>query len=399
MTIKKIIICIITIITAICITSGLSFSQETIQQEVEQFNGFSGILVQDLLNNEVLISHNADKLFTPASLVKIFTLLAALETLGREYRYPTVFYFSSSMPGHITGDIFIKGYGDPTQSPEEIRKIACDLIDKYNIKKISGDIILDDSVFCPGEFLGRGWMWDDQNPLIGSFVIKGESAAETRISYYKKMTIGWGEIFCHELYEQGVKFNGELKIGKLDETLSVKAVFYSETLDEILINMMRMSDNQSAEVIFRTLALADDLVEISTISHSINSISETIFDKLLLEWGEDYVIVDGCGLSEYNLITPAQVVSAINSLYKEYGTEILKYFANINERGTIKERFPFQLWGKTGSLPSSSGLAGFLKTKNNRDIVFCLMENNFFGKQNDPKNIENNIIKYIYENY
>ncbi len=399
MSIRKYIACLITMIIGILLISGLAFCQEEIQQEIYQFQGFSGIFVQDLSSCEVLLSYNQDKLFTPASLVKIFTLVAGLETLGQEYRYPTVFYFSSSKPGYISGDMFIKGYGDPTRSPEDIRKIAQDLIKKYNLQQISGDIILDDSALCPGEFLGRGWMWDDQNPLIGSFIIKGESARETRISYYKKMSIVWGEIFCQELYSQGVIFNGELRIGKLDENLSIKAVFYSEPLDEILAYMMRMSDNQSAEAVFRTLATADDIVEISTISHSITSMSKIVFDKLNLQWGDDYIIVDGCGLSEYNLITPAQVVRAITYLYDQYGTEILQYFANTSERGTVRQRFPFQLWGKTGSLPSASGLAGIFKTKNNRDVVFCLMENNFSGEQNDPKKYEDRIIEYIYENY
>jgi serine-type D-Ala-D-Ala carboxypeptidase/endopeptidase (penicillin-binding protein 4) len=400
MSIKKIFfIYVITIVMCLSVITSLSIGSGIIQQDIYQFKGFSGVLVQDLMSEEILISYNPDKLFTPASLVKIFTLLAGLEKLGQEYRYRTVFYFSSSMPGYINGDLFIKGYGDPTHSPETIRKIAHDLIEKYNIKQISGDIVLDDTTFSPEEFLGRGWMWDDQNPIIGSFAIKGESIAEPMISYYKKMSLSWGGIFCQELVRQGVIFDGKLRTGKLDENLSVKAIFYSETLDEMLTQMMKMSDNQSAETVFRTLALADDVVELSTIEHSIVSMSEILQETLLMRWGEEYVIVDGCGLSEYNLVTPAQVVRAISYLYNQYGTKILKYFANTRERGTIKERFPFQLWGKTGSLPSASGLAGIFKTKNKRDVIFCLIENNFSGEQNNPKTFEDNIVSYIYENY
>jgi len=72
-----------------------------IREEIDKFPGFSGILIKDLNTQEVLFSHNEDKLFTPASLTKIFTLLAALETLGEEYAYPTSFYFSSTVPGGI----------------------------------------------------------------------------------------------------------------------------------------------------------------------------------------------------------------------------------------------------------------------------------------------------------
>jgi D-alanyl-D-alanine carboxypeptidase/D-alanyl-D-alanine-endopeptidase (penicillin-binding protein 4) len=95
-----------------------------IREEINQFPGFSGVLIKDLNTQEVLFSHSEDKLFTPASLTKIFTLLAALETLGEEYAYPTSFYFSSTTPGEINGDLYIVGSGDPTQSPEVIKKIA-----------------------------------------------------------------------------------------------------------------------------------------------------------------------------------------------------------------------------------------------------------------------------------
>ncbi|GAH22214.1 unnamed protein product, partial [marine sediment metagenome] len=43
-----------------------------IWEEIDQFPGFSGILIKDLNTQEVLFSHNEDKLFTPASLTKIF---------------------------------------------------------------------------------------------------------------------------------------------------------------------------------------------------------------------------------------------------------------------------------------------------------------------------------------
>jgi hypothetical protein len=52
---------------------------------------------------------------------------------------------------------------------------------KYDIRHISGDIVLDNSKFLPEEFLGRGWMWDDKNPLIGALAVKGCEAKENKI--------------------------------------------------------------------------------------------------------------------------------------------------------------------------------------------------------------------------
>jgi len=380
---------------------GVDGAGTNIQEEINQFPGFSGILVKDLNTQEVLFSHNEDKLFTPASLTKIFTLLAALEILGEEYAYPTSFYFSSTTPGEINGDLYVVGSGDPTQSPEVIRKIADDLVQKFSIKCISGDIVLDNSKFLPEEFLGRGWMWDDKNSLIGALTVTGYKVKEKQISYLNTMPLLWGNIFSQELSKKGVKIEGDIRIGETKENLQVKYIYYSDTMDKILAYMMKKSDNQSAENIFRTLAPEDNTEGVSiTIARAIASLEEIIDTALGLKWGKDYILVDGCGLSEYNLTTPAHLVKAITYLYQKYDFKILDYFASTKEGGTLKERLPFQAWGKTGTLSSASALAGILQTKNKRWIVFCLMENNFIfiEEENDPKIFENRIIEYIYEN-
>jgi len=373
-----------------------------IREEINQFPGFSGILIKDLNTQEVLFSHNEDKLFTPASLTKIFTLLAALEIFDEEqYAYATSFYFSSTTPGEINGDLYIVGSGDPTQTSEVIRKIADALVQKFSIKYISGDIVLDNSKFLPQEFLGRGWMWDDKNPLIGALTVTGYKVKEKQNSYLNTMPLLWGKIFSQELSKKGVKIEGNIRIGKIQEDLRIKYIYYSDTLDKILAYMMKKSDNQSAENIFRTLVPEYNPEEVSTtIAGAIASLEEIIDTTLGLKWGKDYILVDGCGLSEYNLTTPTHLVKAITYLYQKYDFKILDYFANTKEKGTLRERLPFQVWGKTGTLSSASTLAGLLETKNKRWVVFCLMENNFIfiEEENNPKIFENRIIEYIYEN-
>jgi D-alanyl-D-alanine carboxypeptidase/D-alanyl-D-alanine-endopeptidase (penicillin-binding protein 4) len=384
-----------------CLLICVAGTGTDIREEIDQFPGFSGILIKDLNTQEVLFSHNEDKLFTPASLTKIFTLLAALEIFNEEYAYTTSFYFSSTIPGEINGDLYVVGSGDPTQSPEVIRRIADDLVQKFGIRHISGDIVLDNSKFLPEEFLGRGWMWDDKNPLIGALTVKGCKVKEKQNSYLNTMPFLWGKIFSQELSKKGVKMGGDIRIGKSKEGLRIKHIYYSDTLDETLAYMMRKSDNQSAENIFRTLAPEDNPEGVSTIAQAIASLEEVIDIALGLKWGKDYILVDGCGLSEYNLMTPAHLVKAISYLYQKYDFKILDYFASTKESGTLRERLPFQVWGKTGTLSSASALAGVLETKNKRWVVFCLMENNFIfiEEENDPKIFENRIIEYIYENF
>ena len=74
-------ICVSLLISAVGAGTGTN-----IPEEIKQFPGFSGILIKDLNTQEILFSHNEDKLFTPASLTKIFTLLTALEIFD-EFNY------------------------------------------------------------------------------------------------------------------------------------------------------------------------------------------------------------------------------------------------------------------------------------------------------------------------
>ncbi|HBY57957.1 MAG TPA: hypothetical protein DEG96_08905 [Candidatus Atribacteria bacterium] len=302
-------ICFFLLISTVCTSTGTG-----IQEEINQFPGFSGILIKDLNTQEILFSYNEDKLFTPASLTKIFTLLAALEILDEEYTYPTSFYFSSTIPGEIKGNLYVVGSGDPTQTPDVIRKIADALVQKYNIRHICGDIVLDNSKFLPEEFLGRGWMWDDKNPLIGALTVAGYKAKEKQNSYLNTMPFLWGSIFSQELSRKGVIIDGEVRVGRIQEDLKVKYIYYSDTLDKILAYMMKKSDNQSAENIFRTLALMGNPEGVSSIARAIAYLEELVEKDLGLKWGKDYIIVDGCGLSEYNLVTPAHLVEVISYL-------------------------------------------------------------------------------------
>ena len=316
-----------------------------ILEEINQFPGFSGILIKDLNTQEVLFSHNEEKLFTPASLTKIFTLIAALEIFDeKQYTYLTSFYFSSTTPGEINGNLYIVGSGDPTQSPDVIRKIADALVQKFNINHISGDIVLDNSKFLPEEFLGRGWMWDDKNPLIGALTVTGDKVKEKQNCYIHHMPLLWGNIFFQALSKKGVKIKGDIRIGKVQEDLKVKYIYYSDTLDKMLAYMMKKSDNQIAENIFRILVPADNPEGgPKTIAQAVTTLEEVIDKTLDLKWGKDYILVDGCGLSEYNLTTPAHLVKAMTYLYRKYDFKILDYFSNTKEKRDLKESLNVQV--------------------------------------------------------
>ena len=75
-----------------------------------------GILVEDLDSGETVYERNADKLFAPGSTVKLFTVAAALDTLGPLYRFETPVRRRGkvSEAGEMNGDLILVASGDPT---------------------------------------------------------------------------------------------------------------------------------------------------------------------------------------------------------------------------------------------------------------------------------------------
>ena len=80
-------------------------------------NAHWGILVVDPTRNDTLYSHNAGKLFMPASNQKILTGATALSQLGADFRFRTRFASNGRLVGgSLRGDLVVIGRGDPTFS-------------------------------------------------------------------------------------------------------------------------------------------------------------------------------------------------------------------------------------------------------------------------------------------
>jgi D-alanyl-D-alanine carboxypeptidase/D-alanyl-D-alanine-endopeptidase (penicillin-binding protein 4) len=74
-----------------------------------------GILVVDSQTGETVYGHNAEQLFVPASVTKLFSVAAALFLLGADFRFETPVYRRGRMVGdRLEGDLVLVGRGDLT---------------------------------------------------------------------------------------------------------------------------------------------------------------------------------------------------------------------------------------------------------------------------------------------
>lgn len=92
-------------------------------------------------DGEDLVRINPDRALLPASLLKIPLAQVALTTLGEDFRYETHFYRNDS------GDLLIRGLGDPFLVSEEMAAIA-DILAQRGLGRVRR-LVMDDSAFEP----------------------------------------------------------------------------------------------------------------------------------------------------------------------------------------------------------------------------------------------------------
>jgi len=134
-----------------------------------------GVKVVLLDSGKVIFEENPQKLFSPASNSKLYTVALALDRLGADYRIKTSLYAAAKpSAGVLQGDLVVFGRGDPTINARlhnndifaALEPLVAALTNA-GVQRITGDLIGDDSYFR-GPPYGSGWAWDDTESYYGA---------------------------------------------------------------------------------------------------------------------------------------------------------------------------------------------------------------------------------------
>ncbi len=94
-----------------------------------------------------LVSHNVTQAMTPASVMKLVTTAAALETLGPNFRWQTTVWQEGKLNGDtLQGNLYLKGSGDPALVQEQLWLLLQN-VQRQGVRHITGDIVLDRSIY------------------------------------------------------------------------------------------------------------------------------------------------------------------------------------------------------------------------------------------------------------
>ena len=168
----------------------VAFQIDTLLNNAPTDMGWWGVKIQYPNTGEVVYERNPQKLFMPASNMKLYTTAAALCMLGPQYKYETDFVASGSIDenGVLEGDLVVRGSGDPSWSwrffdgnYDSVLVIIIDSLKASGVTGIKGNIIGDDNVFDDQD-LGYGWSWDDETYYYAA-QLSGLSYSENYIDF------------------------------------------------------------------------------------------------------------------------------------------------------------------------------------------------------------------------
>ena len=139
-------------------------------------HGVASLCVAEVSTGKTIYETNSNMGLVPASNMKVFTAIAALEMLGEKYQFKTqVGYKGSVADSILNGTLIIKGFGDPTLGSWRYQGTGADsimariavVLKNAGIKKINGNVFLDGSAFSFNPIPG-GWSWEDMGSYYGS---------------------------------------------------------------------------------------------------------------------------------------------------------------------------------------------------------------------------------------
>ena len=157
------------------ISSKISNAVNNFLQDEQLKHAVVSLYVTDTNGNKIF-ALNEQYGLAPASTQKIFTSIAALSLLGKDFTYKTeIGYKGKIINGTLHGDLIIKAYGDPTfgswryaqTQPDSVLNFITTAVKNAGIQKIKGNIIFDDGAFSYQPLPG-GYIWDDMGNYYGS---------------------------------------------------------------------------------------------------------------------------------------------------------------------------------------------------------------------------------------
>lgn len=320
-----------------------------------------GLMVWDLTDDCQLFGMNQQQLLRPASTMKLVTAITALDCLGTNYHYTTSILYKGDITDHtLQGDLYCVGGLDPSFSDTDLDAFA-QSVKEQGIDTICGSIIADNTLKDTLKW-GDGWCWDDDNPILRPLLVN-------RKDNFLMQFID--ALSRHDIVLKDIT----IKEGKADEEATLLSQ-HKSSIDQILLRMMKDSDNLYAESLYYQIAAQRN--------HPGKALYAQRQEKALIERtglnSSRYKLADGSGLSLYNYISAECLLRLLRYAYqhKPIYKHLLPSLPIAGEDGTLKKRMidthaEGNVQAKTGTLTGIISLAGYCSASNGHRLCFAII--------------------------
>jgi D-alanyl-D-alanine carboxypeptidase/D-alanyl-D-alanine-endopeptidase (penicillin-binding protein 4) len=347
------------------------------------------MMIYNPLTEDTIISINAFESMIPASNTKLFTTAVALELMGGDYLLSTRILADDSdfSDGIIEGNIYIKGFGNPTFESDDLDSLVNELY-QSGLRKITGDVVGDDTYF-DNVYSRDDWINDERAnvnlPPISALVIDRNrtTVVRKRRGRYRTyfVNINNPPLFAakklkEKLTSYGIEVDGNPV--SLQAPDSVKNLVESAIpLRELLQKINKRSDNFLAECLFKTIGAVYSGQQGNSF-FSTQAILSYIRDNGI--YSEGTQIVDGSGISRFDQVTAGALTGLLEKIYfniKNY-QDFYNSLSVAGVDGTLKDRMvgtsaENNFRGKTGTLNGVSSVSGYITTADGDDLIVCII--------------------------
>ena len=374
-------------------------TSEQIEQQIKKLVT-NGAVVLDDESGKKLISFNADKLFIPASIIKIVTSEVALDLLGRDYRFRTEFYQNAQ------NDLAIKGWGDPYLISEELEMIALEL-QKKGVTRIRQLFIdnsnFDQTITIPGisktsnpydaingalvtnfntlnlkkDTQGKIYSAEEVTPLTPLAIIKGKyikigSSERINLSVNRNECLQYaGELFIAMFKKKGMEIENEtIGYTKSESSWNLLYTHYNtKDIVSVVRGLQKYSNNFIANQLFLTVG-AQKLGYPASLEKGKNVFNEYITSTLKIP-SDQLVMFEGSGISRDNRVTPDIMMH-----FLKVRPELAKLLP-LKHGALVKSGTLTGVYNYAGYIQTPTGLRPFVimlnQSANNRDRILDLL--------------------------
>jgi D-alanyl-D-alanine carboxypeptidase/D-alanyl-D-alanine-endopeptidase (penicillin-binding protein 4) len=333
----------------------------------------SAALAVDLRTGRVVFSRNPTLPLVPASNEKIAVAYAALALLGPDYRFQTKVVGTGVQTDDIwTGDLFLKGFGDPTLTLADVDALAAKIASS-GIRYVTGAVVGDESWF-DSRRTGPGWRgryYINESPPLSALTV---ARAVYRGKTAPKPALAAAALLRQALAARGVLVVKPARVGTLATAGLVLAEDTSVSLARIVRYMGRESDNHTAELLLKQLGAVE-------LGHGTTAAGARVV-RTYLAAAEIPLggvrLADGSGLSSLDRFTATALVALLQAgqANPSIRDAFLGSLAVAGVDGTLRGRLRKlpargRVIAKTGTTRLACALSGFVRDR----YVFAVIQN------------------------